>query len=244
MSSNEEAEADHGLGEVDQQSIARVPVLLLLDTSWSMTNKTRDEDGNKRRKIDQLNDGLETFKQEIEEDFQTKHAVDVSVVTFGGDFEIEQEFDTLQNWTPPDLDATGTTPMCEAIGRGLQHLEKRKGAINDQNLQRKRALVWLLTDGKPDNTSGTEWDKAQSVIEDGTNDDAFFFYAVGIGDDADMDTLEELISAGDDDDVASFRLEEGAFKEFFEIVSASASMQSQGAGEGDTAEDIAQEPTD
>jgi uncharacterized protein YegL len=135
--------------------------------------------------------------------------------------------------------------MCEAIGKAVQHLEERKNAIDDKGLQRKRALVWLLTDGRPDNTGGKAWDDAQSVIKKGTEDNHFFFYAVGIGEESDLQTLDDLVSAApDSDDVATFPLEGGQFKEFFRLVSASAEAQSGEAGggdSGDSAEEMVQE---
>ncbi len=41
--------SDYGLGDVEAQ-VARVPNLFLLDTSYSMTEETRNEDGEKKRK--------------------------------------------------------------------------------------------------------------------------------------------------------------------------------------------------
>ncbi len=230
--------SDYGLGDVEAQ-VARVPNLFLLDTSYSMTEETRNEDGEKKEKIQQLNEGLELFKQEIGNDFQAEAGVDVSLVTFGGDVSIEQEFTPIKQWDPQTLSANGTTPMCEAIVRGANHLEDHKDAVEDQGLSRKRALVWLLTDGRPDNTQGSQdWDQAQSVLRDGTAGDHFFFYAVGIGDEADMNTLEDLISATEDEgDSQAFTLSEGNFKEFFRIASKSATTQSKG-GESENAESL------
>lgn len=229
--------SDYGLGDVEAQ-VARVPNLFLLDTSWSMTEESRDENGDKREKIELLNEGLELFKQEIGNDFQAEAGVDVSLVTFGGDVSIEQEFTPIKQWDPQSLSATGSTPMCEAIVRGANHLEDYKDAVEEQGLSRKRALVWVLTDGRPDNKGSQEWDQAQSVLSDGTAGDHFFFYAVGIGDGADMDTLENLISAAEDEsDAQAFRLSEGNFREFFRIASKSATTQSKG-GESENAESL------
>jgi len=67
MSENQNAQAE--FANQPPTNVARVPTLLLLDTSHSMNQQTKDEDGNKRKKIDQLNDGLQLFKQEIGYDF-------------------------------------------------------------------------------------------------------------------------------------------------------------------------------
>ncbi|QLH83768.1 vWA domain-containing protein [Halosimplex pelagicum] len=244
MSSN----SDFGLAGVEAASLDRVPNLFLLDTSYSMTGETTDIEGEEKAKIKQVNDGLEIFTEEISDDNKAEISIDVSIVTFGDDVTVEQEFQPINDaWIdgdgPPELNAVGTTPMNQAIVEGLQHLEEYKDAVDDQNLPRKRALVWLLTDGEPDYGPGSqEWDKAQSLIEKGTDEDRLFFYAVGIGDDADIGTLEELVSPADESDVAAFQLEENMFKEFFRIASKSATGSV--TGEGETAEDTLEEDTE
>lgn len=242
---------DFGLAELEanEKTIARVPNLFLLDSSWSMSEETKDLNGNTKQAIEQVNEGMELFTEEIGSERKAKWGVDVSVVSFGGDVSVEQDFKPIQDaWMegsePPELAADGTTPMNKAIVKGLQNLQTYKDAVDKQGLSRKRALVWLLTDGQPDNGPGTkQWDKAQSLIEQGTEEDRLFFYAVGIGDEADMDTLDELVSAADDEqDVAAFKLDENMFKEFFRVASNSASGSV--TGESESAEDALEDDSD
>lgn len=240
---------EYELAEIGAKSVARVPNLFLLDTSYSMTESTQDMNETEKEKIEQVNEGLEIFTEEIGENQLAEVGVDVSLVTFGSDVTVEQEFQPIKDaWIegdgPPELSAEGSTPMNRAIVEGLQHLQEYKNAVDDKGLGRKRALVWLLTDGRPDNGPGTqEWDKAQSVIRKGTEQDRLFFYAVGIGDEADIDTLNELISAADDqNDVAAFTLDEKMFKEFFRIASKSATGSVK--GESETAEDTLEGDTE
>lgn len=226
-----------------EPQFTRVPNLFLLDTSGSMRKKTKDSQGQKRRKIDQLNDGLEFFNEEIGEDFEAREGVDISLVTFGGGVSVKEDFQPVkESWVegsgPPTLNAGGQTPMCRAIIEGLHNMEDYKDKVDNEGLARHRALVWLLTDGRPDNDSGSKWDKAKRNIEKGAANDAFFFFAVGIGDEADMGTLRDLVSGVDDDDKAVFNLDEGQFKEFFVRASESARKQSKGKG-GNTAQDLA-----
>lgn len=221
----------------------RVPNIFLLDTSGSMRKETKDQDGNARRKIDQLNDGLQLFFDEISDDIETYESVDVSLVTFGGDVSVERGFQPIKEWEDsgvPQLTAGGTTPMREAILEGLQHLEDYKDHVdNDQDaMGRKRALVWLLTDGRPDNPGGSKWEQVKKQIGNGAAQDAFFINTVGIGQKADMDTLNELVeNVSDEDDKEVFHLSDGKFKEFFKIASESARKKSQGASGNPTQKD-------
>lgn len=234
---------DFGLGDVGGQ-FARVPNLFLIDTSGSMTRKSKDKDGNEKAKIEQVNEGLKLFKQEIKNHFDAYEGVDVSIVTFGSDVDIKQEFTPIKDWTPPQLDASGTTQMCEAIVEGAYHLEDYKDAVDGKGLSRKRALVWLLTDGRPDNRAGSqEWNNAQDTIERGTGENHFLMFAGAIGDEADKGTLEDLVSVTDDSDASAFGLDDNAFKEYFRIASKSATTQSE-EGKTDTSDLMSQQDLD
>ena len=237
MPEAEDAEVDPS--ELKATGIARVPNLFLLDTSASMNTATRNKDGVKERKIEQVNGGLKLFTEEIGNDPKSEMAIDVSTTTFGGDVQIEQGFAPIgEVWlgdqnSPPKLEANGGTPMCEGIETGLKHLVAYTGSVDDEGIPRKKALVWLLTDGAPNNGPGTKnFEQAQNIIERGAEDGHLFFYAVGIGDDADMDTLEELISGVEDDSkVFSFQLDDDQFADFFKAVSDSASDSVHGGSE-------------
>jgi len=226
-----------GLDQVEPTE-ARVPNVLLLDSSGSMSWKTTAPDGSKHRKIELLNEGLELFKEEVENDYQTEKAVDLSLFTFGGSVDQVQEFTPIEQWTPPKLNASGGTPMCDAIVEGTDHLGDYTNEVDDEALPRNRALMWVLTDGEPDMNRGSDdWELAQEVIEEGTKDNHFLFYAVGIGDDANMDKLEDLISVAEDGNAMAFQLDKGQFKEFFRIVSETSKHQSKDADSDEDADE-------
>ena len=93
----------------------RCPCLLLLDTSGSMHGIP----------IDQLNQGLRFFKQELSSDDMAMQRVEVAVMTFGP-VQLISEFQTADIFQPPSLSAAGDTPMGAAIVQGLEMLEARK----------------------------------------------------------------------------------------------------------------------
>src|SRR5438874_1308663 len=78
----------------------RCPCVLLLDTSGSMT-------GNPVRA---LNEGLAAFREELLQDALARRRVEIAIVTFGGEVKVLQEFVTVDNYTPPTLQAIGLTP--------------------------------------------------------------------------------------------------------------------------------------
>ncbi|WP_338740523.1 vWA domain-containing protein [Haloplanus salilacus] len=238
---SQEEGSDGGLEDVPP-TVERTPTVLILDTSYSMTTETPDGQGGTESRIDQLNEGLQYFKSEIEEEEHAETRVDVAVVSFGGEVTVEQDFSPIQNWDPPTLSPSGNTPMGEAIEKAVNLDEDRKQQYRDNGYAYNRPIIWLLTDGQPTdmNPGDQQWQTAQNLLERGTDEDHFLFFAFGIGEEADMDTLDELVSVTDKDPVA---LDEGMFQELFEIVSNSLEKESQ-PGDGGDVDPGAQVDTD
>jgi uncharacterized protein YegL len=238
--SQSQIDVDSLLDEMETR-VARVPNLFLLDTSSSMRGE----------RINKVNNGLEQFVNEVGQDDEAEWAIDVSIVSFGGSVSVEQDFRPISEaWiddngdaNPPQMNASGGTPMCEGIVEGLEHLEEYKSVLDDEGVSRKRALVWLLTDGEPNQGPGTDdWNAAQDLIKNGTEETEeknphMFFFAAGVGSDAGTDRLAELVSAGNGDVVEAFDLKEHMFEEVFEVASKSAKGSASGDG-GETTEDV------
>lgn len=214
------------LGTDVPPTVERTPTVLLLDTSGSMGQQTTDENGNKRAKIEQLNDGLEFFKDEIEKKDHAETRVDVAMVSFGSDVSIEQDFTPIGNWNPQQLSDGGGTPMGEAIEKGIDLVEERKSEYRDNGYAYNRPIIWLLTDGRPtDMTEGDQmWDRVQKQLDKGTGDNHFLFFAFGIGEEADMRMLDELVSVTDE---SAYQIGEGMFTEYFRVVSNSLEKESE-----------------
>lgn len=218
-----------------EPTVARTPTILVLDTSWSMT-KTG---GQSKSRIDLLNEALEFFKDEVESENTAKDRVDVAVVTFGGEVSIESDFTPIDDWKPPTLEASGNTPMGTAIETAFDLDEDRKAEYREHGLGYNRPLIWLLTDGEPtDMEEGDQqWNRIQDFLEEGTKDNHLLFFAMGVGEEANMDVLDELVSVTDQKEGA-IPVEEGMFQEVFRVVSNSLQKQSQPGDEVDEEEDI------
>jgi uncharacterized protein YegL len=94
----------------------RVPCVLLLDISGSMSGPP----------IAELNEGLVTLKDTLAADSLASKRAEIAIVTFGGMVTTIQDFVTAENFQPPQLHASGSTPMGQAIMHGLDMIAQRK----------------------------------------------------------------------------------------------------------------------
>lgn len=219
-------------GEQLDYTVERTPTVLILDTSGSMGDPPQ---GSDVPRIDQLNRGLEQFKQEVLEKTHAERRVDVSLVTFGKRAEVVQEFTQVKNWRPPELAPGGRTPMGSAIELAIDRVENVKETYSQQGISYNRPILWLLTDGKAtDMEVGDErWDVVKRQLEVGTEKDKFIFFALGMGE-ADRERLARLAEGTGK---PALKMKPGQFSDFFNFVSNSLESHSESAGEFEIDED-------
>ncbi|PSB04893.1 vWA domain-containing protein [Merismopedia glauca] len=165
-----------GLPEFVENPENRCPVVLLLDTSSSMSGEP----------IDELTRGVSVFKEEVLKDTKASLSVEVAIATFGP-VELVQDFVTLQEFTPPTLEANGLTPMGAAIEYGIDLIESRKEVYKTNGIQYYRPWIFLITDGAPTDS----WENAAQRVRQGEAEGKFCFFTVAV-EGADMDTLREI----------------------------------------------------
>ena len=182
----------------------RTPCVLLLDVSGSMgeivsnagsdLGYTVQRDGQSYRavsggttRIDELNGGLLTYKEELMADSLAAKRVEVAVVTFGGTVQTLCEFTTAENFFPPTLKADGDTPMGSAVGTAIEMVRQRKDVYKSNGVPYTRPWIFLITDGGPTD----EWKSAAEKVKLGEASKSFLFFAVGV-EGANFDVLQQL----------------------------------------------------
>ncbi|GGA56591.1 VWA domain-containing protein [Okeania sp. KiyG1] len=144
----------------------RCPVILLLDTSKSMSGE----------RIQKLNSGIAAFKQEVEKDTIASLRVEVAIITFNNSAEMVQNFVTIDQFIPPKLIASGSTAMGEGIDLALNKLEARKSIYKEYGISYYQPWVFLITDGIPTD----KWEEAAKLVKKAVDERKLSFFIVGV----------------------------------------------------------------
>ena len=155
----------------------RCPVLLLVDTSGSMSGE----------RIRQLNQGISIFKEEVIKDDVARMRAEIAIVSFGGSVKLRQDFVTVDDFEHVQLITEGDTPMGQGIEYALNLVEKRKEIYRSNGIQFYRPWIFLITDGGPTD----EWKSAAQRVRQCESSKKITFFAVGV-EEADMSILREI----------------------------------------------------
>jgi uncharacterized protein YegL len=143
----------------------RCPCVLLLDTSGSMSGDP----------IQQLNEGVQTFREELTADELAARRVEAAIVAFGP-VRTEADFTTPDFFYPQPLEAGGDTPMGEAILHAIGLVDERKKLYKSHGVAYFRPWIFLITDGGPTDSYAA----AAQAVRDGEAARRFNFFAVGV----------------------------------------------------------------
>ncbi|WP_442484521.1 vWA domain-containing protein [Aeoliella sp. SH292] len=168
-----------GANSFSENPEPRVPCVLLLDTSYSMSGQP----------IDSLNDGIVGFKDELVADALASKRVEPAIITFGESVTLLSDFQTASTFVPPLLTANGSTPMGEAVHLAIDTLEIRKQSYKQHGIGYYRPWIFLITDGAPTD----EWEDAASRAKAGDGTSSFAFFCVGTPE-ANKDILAKFTS--------------------------------------------------
>lgn len=125
--------------------------------------------------LEELNAGIQIFKDELSADPMASKRVEVAIISFGP-VKVVTDFQTADVFQPPTLTTTGDTPMGGAVHTGLELLEQRKQAYRANGISFYRPWVFLITDGGPTDP----WSEAAAKVKAGEAASHFSFFAVGV----------------------------------------------------------------
>lgn len=167
-----------------------IPVLLLLDTSASMTESCGNNDNI--RKIEALNNALIEMIEGFRKAQTLETFIKVGIITFGSNISLHTPLTPLSNLSElPLLFADGMTPLGGALSMAKAMIEDKSIFISKDY----RPVVVLLSDGEPND----EWESPlQEFIGNGRSAKCDRL-AIAFGADADKDMLRRFIAGCEND---------------------------------------------
>lgn len=159
----------------------RCPCVLLLDTSGSMQGTA----------INALNEGLQTFKEELVKNSLAARRVEVAIVTFDSSVNIVQDFVTADLFSPPTLSAQGLTTMGAGIHKALDLITERKNLYRTNGVAYYRPWIFMITDGEPQGEFEDVVEQASLRLQADEASKRVAFFTVGV-DNANMMRLGQI----------------------------------------------------
>jgi len=197
------------LKQFQSQAARPLPVIVLADTSGSMS-----VDG----KIEALNKALKDMVSTFASESRLRAELQVAVITFGGSADIHLPLTAAHKIEQiEDLPATGDTPMGAAFALAAKMIEDKEQIPS----RAYKPVVILVSDGQPtDNfASGLE------QLMNGERSAKATRYAMGIGSDADLALLGDFAN---DIEAPVFKAENARDSHrFFKAVTMSITARSQ-----------------
>lgn len=186
-----------GEGENPENGQEKTLCVFLLDNSGSMSGK----------KMEDLNDGLQQFYQDILNHDAWSQRIEVAVISFETEVCYLQQPAIAENFAMPKLTARGGTNMVGGIQKAIEVVNDRKQYYRDHGIAYKRPWIVMVTDGY----ASVDSIKAQ-VKKDGA-DKHYFFQPIAVDDGADMNLLNSLAT------IQAFKLKDQNFSAFFKWLS-------------------------
>ncbi|TAE70061.1 MAG: VWA domain-containing protein [Bacteroidetes bacterium] len=190
--------------------------VLVLDVSGSMDGEP----------IKQLNQGMQSFYQDIKENSTTANRLEVCLIEFASSVNVLIEPSLIENFTMPNLTTKGSTALVDGVRKAINKVEERKNWYKQTKQKYYRPWIILITDGEPD--SNQDVDGLAQEIKQGITNKTFFFFGVGV-EGARMEILEQI----SDTNMPPAMLQGLKFSEFFKWLSASMSTVTS-SKDGDT----------
>lgn len=137
-----------GIGD---SHVRRLPVYLLLDVSASMAGAP----------IEAVNQGMMLLHNELRNNPTAIETAFISVITFGSQANIVVPLTEVASFSPPKIEARGSTALGDALSVLNQSLDKEIIPNKEGQKGDYKPLVFLMTDGMPTDS----WQNPASTLK-------------------------------------------------------------------------------
>ena len=178
---NTKEEEDVTSDDLNDNPTTRVPVVLCLDVSASMTIDNR---------IDQLNQGVQEFFRSISEDHIARYSAEICIVTFGSEAQKLVDFNYADRqkeaFAKMTLQARGNTAMGSAVEMSLSLLDARKKEYQEKGIDYWQPWLVLMTDGQATDNIDMAVARCQELVGQGK----LVIFPLALGKGANLKQLE------------------------------------------------------
>ncbi len=189
----------------------RLPVYLMLDTSGSMSGEP----------IEAVKNGVQILVSTLRQDPYALETAYLSVITFDSTAKQVVPLTELANFQTPNISASGTTALGDALSLLADSIEKEVGKTTAEIKGDWKPLIFIMTDGTPTD----DWAKGLAKLR---NVRTGVIVACAAGQGADTSILKQITEVV----VALDTADSNTIKAFFKWVSASVSTGSQKVDQG------------
>lgn len=200
---DDEDDADSGIdddikAEIAESTAQRTPCVLVLDTSGSM---------RRRGRIDRLNAALREFEAAVKADAVASRQVMLSVVCFGGQVRVAQDWTHADRFSAPVLAAEGNTPLGGAMREAMSRIDALRAELRRNGTPYTRPWIVLMSDGDPTD----DWQGTAAECRRACEDGRLWVWAAAIPPEADPKPLLAFAKGG----TKAFVVGESQFGELF-----------------------------
>lgn len=161
-------------------SAPRCPVILLLDTSYSMEGEP----------IKQLNAAVRQFLRETADDEAASMSVELEIIKFDSYAQIVTPFTQISDITSyQDMELGGATSLGAGLTLAKAELETRRKMYQRAGISSYKPWVIVMTDGEPNDA----WQQPADDMRNLSEKIGIMYLGVGIGEMANMELLGEII---------------------------------------------------
>ncbi|MFG6100506.1 VWA domain-containing protein [Leptolyngbyaceae cyanobacterium CCMR0082] len=183
----------------------RCACMLLLDSSYSMHGKP----------IEELNQGVNQFIEEVCQDKFASFAVELGVLTFDTTVTEVVPIQSISQVNTPVFTAQGATSMGSAILRAIKLLDARKEEYKKKGVAYYQPWIVIMTDGEP--TDEDVYPQAAAQLRRSGENNKYLVFGIGIGDYCNLNKLALACPANR----PPKKLSGYRFRDFFKWLSAS-----------------------
>ena len=160
---------------------SRIACIIVIDVSGSMNG----------RPIEEVNSGLISFGQYVEQEELTALRADIAIIAFNHEHQVVREFGQHVDFSKSQLQASGGTRMASPINAALDMIDERKKQYRNAGIPYYRPIIMLITDGRPEHDTNIEMDTVARRIKEAERNKNVTFFPIGT-ESADMDALAKL----------------------------------------------------